>query len=223
MTDADTMEDADMMDDADTMDDADATTAGPPGPLAAAGVLTAATRRLMRAAATTGLPPERVLELADDIQGLADTLETLPRDRPHRIPFDAEREAEIRAGEPWRMFHFNPLGIPLAITVRDGVARAELTPDALFEGPPDWLHGGFAAAIMDVLLGTVVMVEAEPAFTARLDVHFRRGTVLDRPVVCEGRLVSTDGRKINAHGWITQDGHRTVEAQGLFVPMRRPA
>jgi acyl-coenzyme A thioesterase PaaI-like protein len=211
------------MTDADTMDDADATTAGPPSPLAAAGVLTAATRRLMRAAATTGLPPERVLELAGDIHGLADALDTLPRDRAHQEPFDAEREAEIRAGEPWRMFSFNPLGIPLAITVRDGVARAELTPDALFEGPPDWLHGGFAAAILDVVLSTVVMVEAEPAYTARLDVHFRRGTVLDRPVVCESRLVSTDGRKIEAHGWIAQDGHRTVEAQGLFVPMRRPA
>jgi hypothetical protein len=76
---------------------------------------------------------------------------------------------------------------------------------------------------MDVVLSTVVMMEAEPAYTARLDVHFRRGTVLDRSVVCESRLVSTDGRKIEAHGWIAQDGHRTVEAQGLFVPMRRPA
>ena len=115
------------------------------------------------------------------------------------------------------MFPYNPMSVPLVIRVDGARAVAEFTPEALLEGPPGFVHGGFAAHVLDALLGTLVQAQGRPGYTARLDLSFRRPTRLDRPVVVEGVMQQTEGRKMRAHGWISQDGQRTVEAHGLFV------
>lgn len=184
---------------------------------AAAGALIAATRRLMDAAATTALSSDELWAAADEIEALASRLEVERRSRVRRIPFDATMVERVRRGERWRMFPFNPFGYPLEIAVADGRAHAELLPGALREGPPGLLHGGFAAALLDALLGTMVLVEVAPAYTATLDLQFLHGTDLDEPVTLAGRVLRAEGRKVWAEGWIEQGGRRTTTAAGLFI------
>jgi len=109
------------------------------------------------------------------------------------------------------------MAVPLRIAVDGRRARADLVPGALLEGPPDYLHGGFAAHMLDALLGTLVQVAVRPAYTAQLDLAFRRPTLLDVPTTVEGVIDEVDGRKIRATGWICQDGTKTLVARGLFV------
>lgn len=180
-------------------------------------VLIEATRLLMRKAATTDASPEALSAASSAIAEAMALLGDTQHDHVFRIPFDDKEIRRVRAGMRWTMFRFNPMGIPLNIEVEGSAARAELTPDALFEGPPGLLHGGFSAAMLDALLGTLVHAQGEPAYTGGLDFRFLRPTALHVPIVMEGRVLKTVGRKVYAEGWVSQVGERTVYATGLFV------
>ena len=185
-------------------------------------VLIEATRLLMRKVATTDASPEALSAASSAIAEVMTLLGDEQHDHVLRIPFDNREIRRVHAGMPWTMFPFNPMGIPLNIEVEGSAARAELTPDALFEGPPGLLHGGFSAAMLDALLGTLVHAQGQPAYTGGLDFRFIRPTALHVPIVMEGRVLKTVGRKSYAEGWLSQGGERTVYVTGLFVqPVRR--
>lgn len=183
---------------------------------AATARLVAATRRLMAHASTTAVPPEALAAAAAAVDRVVDGLgEAGPR--VLRVPFDGAAVERVRGGEAWVTAVHNPMFVPFEVRVDGDRARAELVPGALLEGPPDYLHGGFAAHLLDVLLGTMVQAQGRPAYTGTLELRFLRPTELDVPVVVEGVMGESDGRKMRVEGWISQDGLRTVEARGLFV------
>ncbi|WP_200951237.1 PaaI family thioesterase [Nocardioides sp. Root140] len=178
--------------------------------------LVEATRALMLAVATTDLPVDDLVEATKSISGLADLLGTETRTRVLRTSF--ELPAELRgAGEPWRTYGVNPFGIPLEIHFDGDTARATLVGDALLEGPPDHLHGGFSAHLMDCLLGSLVQGTGERAVTGTLDLRYLSRTPLDAPLDLHAEITGRSGRKIHAVGWIEHEGVRCVEATGLFI------
>lgn len=178
-----------------------------------------ATRQLMRTVATTDVGIVEMEGAARRILDIADDLTARRRRRHRRLPFDEARRLRIQAGEPWEHFSFNPLGIPFEMHVRGGSARATVDLDALHEGPPERLHGGFGAALLDAFLGSLVMVQGTRSVTATLDLRYLAATPLDTSVTLAGEVVRTSGRKTWAEGWIEHGGRRTVEATGLFVRM----
>lgn len=187
---------------------------------AAAVELLSATRELMLAAAVSDAPAPEMRAAAARLRALAGELGGIARRRVRRVPLDDAAAERMRSGEPWQVFAFNPMGVPLVMRVDGEKVSAELTPNAMLEGPPDWLHGGFGAALMDALLGTLVRVRCGPAYTATLEVRYAAPTLLDVPMRLEGHLAGRQRRKVHAAGRIVQDGKCTLEAFGLFV---RPA
>lgn len=183
---------------------------------AATARLVAATRRLMAHASTTTAGPQDLTAAADAIDRVVDGLGA-PGSRVLRVPFDEAAVERVRDGEAWVTAVHNPMFVPFEVRVDGPRARADLVPGALLEGPPDYLHGGFAAHLLDVLLGTLVQAQGRPAYTGTLELRFLRPTELDVPVVVEGVMGESDGRKMRVEGWISQEGERTVEAHGLFV------
>lgn len=185
--------------------------------------LVAATRELMLAAGTTDVDAATVEAARTALEELTGVLGDRTRDRVVRAPFDGPADARASAGSrPWRLFDFNPMGIPLEITFTGDTARARLVAHALHEGPHDSLHGGFAAHLMDCMLGTLMQARGVRAVTASLDLRYLHRTPLDAPLELFSRIVSTSGRKVVAEGWIEHAGTRTVEAHGLFVDIGRP-
>lgn len=182
----------------------------------ATGVLVEATRRLMCRVAASDATPEELRSVAAAVDAVSERMGE-PGPRVMRVAFDEEATRQVREGAIWTMFQYNPMMIPLRIGVEGPTGRAEMTPGALHEGPPGLLHGGIAAHILDAFLGSLVQAQGRPGYTARLDLAFRAPTLLHRPIVIEGEMTPTQGRKMRAHGWISQDGRRTVEADGLFV------
>jgi len=178
--------------------------------------LVSATRRLMAHAATSAAGPDQLRRAREAIDAVVADLGT-PNPRMHRVTLDEGAAERVRAGEVWRMFPHNPMAYPLQIAIDGRRAHAELVPGALLEGPPDYVHGGFSAHLLDALLGTLVQVAVRPAYTAQLDLTFRRPTLLDVPTTVEGVIDEVDGRKIRATGWICHHGERTMEARGLFA------
>ena len=185
--------------------------------LSAAHLLAATTRRLMQAVATTDVGVEDMREAEQTLARVADALEVRSRRRYRRIPFDTAGIARVQAGQPWEHHSFNPLGIPFVMHVQGPRARATLDVGAMHEGPPDLLHGGFSAALMDALLGSVVQAQGHRSVTAMLELRFRRAVPLDSTVELGAEVEETVGRKTWAQGWIEHDGERAVEARGLFI------
>lgn len=169
-----------------------------------------------------------------------------PEDELRRAAEGLERYAEaLKAHPPLKHFHgfaesanagdvgaffdqspmiglANPLAPPITIG-RSGplTAVATVTFGVAYEGPPGCVHGGYVAAAFDEVLGYVQSLGGNPGMTARLTVHYRNPTPLQTPLVFEGELVRTEGRKIFCTGKVRANGLLTAEAEGLFVSVDR--
>lgn len=175
------------------------------------------TREVMWAAGTTEVSDAEIREAERLLAQARRILDRSRRDRVHRVPLTADWIERARAGEPVHMAWLNPLRIPVEIFIDGPHARSTLTPGALHEGPPGCLHGGFAAALLDHVLGVLLAAQGILAFTANLHLDFHRTTLLDIPCELGGEVVSVQGRKVRTRAFISQDGTTTVSGEGLFI------
>ena len=197
--------------------------------------LVTALRDLNLAGATTTLDPDQLDRATADIVQLT---RLLGKDATARVVRSGMFEPQTRAvaGVALGVNVLNPALLGVSVTfdhetlgaagaraIADGgdptgfTARAELTINALNEGPRDSVHGGISAFLMDCLLGVLVQATGILCVTGTLDVRYLRRTPLDEPVVLTARITSMDGRKIHTQGEISHGGTRTVEAKGLFI------
>jgi uncharacterized protein (TIGR00369 family) len=117
----------------------------------------------------------------------------------------------------------NPLAPPIRIAATpEGTARAEFILGPVYEGPPDAVHGGICAAILDSLLGSAAAAGDRPGMTARLTLSYLRPTPLGVPLVAEAWIRGVERRTTIVDGRILNErGELTVEATGEFsLPLR---
>lgn len=185
---------------------------------AAAADLTLATRRLMLAAATTAFDAEELRAATRTMDILADRLATESRGCILRAPFEGPSTTRATGSVvPWRTFAYNPQAFPLDIHFDHDTAWAHTKANALYEGPPGCVHGGFLAHLLDSILGTLVQAQGLRGVTATLDLRYLEPTPLDVPLELRARIVETTGRRNVAEAWVEHAGARTVEARGLFI------
>lgn len=78
------------------------------------------------------------------------------------------------------------------------------------------VHGGLLATILDEAIGRTALLNlpTNVGVTATLSVKYRKPTFADRFVVVRTELVSREGRKCVARGWVESlEGERLVEAE----------
>jgi len=87
------------------------------------------------------------------------------------------------------------------------------------QGPPDHVHGGAMAAILDEAMGGVAWQSGHPVVAANLDITFRRMLPLTTPCVVESEILAIDGRKITTRGVLRARDGAAIFAEGkaLFV------
>jgi len=97
----------------------------------------------------------------------------------------------------------------------------EVVPEARWAGPPGFLHGGMAAALLDDCMGGLShAVDHIGTITATLEVRFRRPVPLDGSAVrVEAWREHAELRRRNrVHGrLLLADGSPAVEATALMV------
>lgn len=180
-----------------------------------------ATRELMLAAATSDVGPADLQAAAQQLRDVTEMLGRRRRPRVLRASFDGPASARAQGSDVgWRLFAHQPTAFPIEMRFGEDDARATVVANALFEGPPETLHGGFVAHILDCMLGTLMQARGVRALTASLEVTYLRRTPLDVPLELFSRIVQVDGRKSTAEGWIEHDGIRTAEARGLFIALK---
>ena len=169
-------------------------------------------------------------ELLTDVATTLDALTTRldggsPRRRPidqvgHRETGTTERGAAIESYDD-RPFSgsASPWGVDLEVHRIDDEIEATVTLGSAHEGAPGRAHGGIVAGLFDDVFGFVLGVVQEPAFTGELKVRYERPTPLHRPLLCRGRLVGRQGRKLMIEGELVDanGGEETIVARGSGV------
>lgn len=114
----------------------------------------------------------------------------------------------------------NAMAPPLTVQRDEENQRVSATFNlgAPYEGPPDHIHGGISALLLDQVMGMVPSFALKPRATAYLNVSYRRPTPLMTELGVEAWLDRVEGRKVFIKGRIFDtDGRTTVDAEGLFI------
>lgn len=112
---------------------------------------------------------------------------------------------------------YNPLALPIEMTWAPPLAIGHATFTSPYEGPPSCVHGAIISAAFDQVFNVANVKQGVAGPTAYLHVEYKRPTILRRPLVFEGWLDRTEGRKTFCRGRLVQDGAITCEAEALFV------
>lgn len=117
----------------------------------------------------------------------------------------------------------NAFALPLKV-VRDAEnkrASAQFSLGAPYEGPPDHIHGGVIAMLLDQVMGMIPALVGRPGMTAYLNVSYRRPSPLLTDLGIEAWIERTDGWKTYVAGRIFDaEGRTTAEAEALFIVPR---
>jgi acyl-coenzyme A thioesterase PaaI-like protein len=89
--------------------------------------------------------------------------------------------------------------------------------DPMFAGPPERVHGGVQALIIDEVMGALNRMRGRQAYTAYLHVDYRGPAPLGVALTFRAWVDQTDGRKIYLKGSGDGPEGRFMEAEGLFI------
>ncbi len=189
--------------------------------------LAQAMREIIEHLTSTTATTEELSAAADDLEGLAALLGSLPAGQQYQ----GFAEAAMAGGavdpddaERWAFFDHspfiglaNPMSPPMTLRYERDRVVCDVAFGSAYEGPPGCVHGGYVAAAFDELLGAAQSLSGTQGMTAHLGVDYRRPTPLHTPLRLEGWLDRREGRKIWARGTIVADGELRAEAEALFI------
>ncbi|MCH2625900.1 MAG: PaaI family thioesterase [Actinomycetota bacterium] len=194
-----------------------------------------AMRRLNRALSGRRLPDTALEEITEVVHVLADRFDAGTErsklddmmTRPHLAaiysgqytPLDLEVGEEIEF-DPFSLAagEFHPASIGLTFTKEsDDSVVGKGTIDPMFAGPPERVHGGIQALVIDEVMGALNRMRGRQAYTAYLHIDYRGPAPLGEAVVFRAWVHETDGRKIYLKGSGDGPDGRFLDAEGLFV------
>ncbi len=192
--------------------------------------LAAAMREVIEHLVSTTASIDDLSSAADDLEAFAEYLRSLPSGQEYRgfsesanagVGIDAlfSEDPEWAAAFDHSPFIglANPLSPPVELEYSGDRVIARVTFGAAYEGPPGCVHGGYVAATFDEVLGAAQSLSGDQGMTAHLEIDYRRPTPLGVPLVMEGWLDRSEGRKIWAKAELRADGELTAEGEGLFI------
>ena len=194
-----------------------------------------AARRLNQAISGRRLPDEALKEIAEDIESLAARFESGDKrnklddmlTRPHLAaiyagqytPLDLEVGDEIEF-DPFSIAggDLHPASIGLSF-VKDSDESVVCTGiiDPMFAGPPERVHGGVQALVIDEVMGALNRMRGRQAYTAYLKVDYIGPAPLSVSTTFRAWVHNIEGRKITMRGSGDGPDGRFMEAEGLFI------
>jgi acyl-CoA thioesterase FadM len=184
-------------------------------------------RRLIRLSVSTAPSAAETVQLTAQLTEVADRMEThVPRLPLPRFTAPAEdgppREPPLGSFMPFDLIvgEFNPLAVPVRLDFDPPRALGYATFDVGYEGAPGCVHGAALAATFDIILTAANAIGGATGPTVRLQVHYRRPTLVGEEAVFEGWVTEVTERRIFSQGRIVQGGEVTVEAEGEFAVFR---
>ncbi len=173
--------------------------------------------------------PKEELEWAmQEIDSITDRLVSHIPDRDIRsfkahIKHEVPENARLyRAGNP-RDWDYNPVNPPIDIQLdEDGTLHGHTWLGLQYEGPPNVVHGGIVAHLLDQMLGYANTANKIPGFTGTLTIRYLKPTPLFSEIHIKAKPTRNEGRKIFAKGELFANGELTAEAEGVFLRPQVP-
>ncbi|HEX5143303.1 MAG TPA: PaaI family thioesterase [Mycobacterium sp.] len=177
--------------------------------------LTKAVRDLLDATIRTEADASVVAQATRAIEEATEDLQAKQIDGPFGVRFTVEGKGHSW-GNPVVGLR-NPIAPPLIIERTSERCWTEFELGAAYEGPPNHVHGGMSALILDHILGEAASAGlTKPLFTGTITLKYLRGTPLGR-LRSEAWIDRVDGIKTYAKGFIADSEGPTVEAEGVFI------
>jgi acyl-coenzyme A thioesterase PaaI-like protein len=111
----------------------------------------------------------------------------------------------------------NPDSLGVRVRFEDDRVHGTVMLDHRHGGAPGFAHGGALSAVMDDLLGNVLIVIDRPGVTATKTVDFRGPALLGRTLRLEAWCERIDGRKLHLRGEIWDEETLVAEGRALFI------
>lgn len=189
-------------------------------------------RRLIELTVTNAAPPQVLREVVAQLEHSADQLtEHVPAVPFPRVLLSSDDSgAEVAIGHPAleRSMPFdlvigtcNPLALPVRLEFDPPKAYGVATFSAAYQGAPGCVHGAALAATFDIVLTAANAVAGAPGLTVRLNLRYRRPTLLDAEARFEGWVTEQTSTRVHSLGRLVQGGEVTMEAEGEFAPLPR--
>lgn len=181
------------------------------------GPFTQAVRELVDATIRTTVDDEEILAVQAEVEALTSRLRASQLEGSYGVRFGGSGR-----GRPWgnTVVGLRNACAPPLVIEHDPRANGDVWSDfhlgAAYEGPPNLVHGGVAAMILDQLLGEAAGAGGKPGMTGTLTVVYRRGTPLG-DLRAEAWIDRSEGIKTYAKGHIKDADGVTVEAEGVFI------
>jgi uncharacterized protein (TIGR00369 family) len=116
----------------------------------------------------------------------------------------------------------NATGLHLKFLLAEGgtVVCLATVPDS-FEGPPQYVHGGIIATLLDEAMSKAVRASGRTAMTRRMEIDYLRPVPSGTAIRIEGRITQSEDRKHWAEAKIiNSSGTELAHAKGLFIEVR---
>lgn len=173
-----------------------------------------ATRRLADLSIRTRVSPEDAASAREHLEAAIALLDKDADAEPYGVRYSSS--GVTRAWGNAVVGVRNPIAPPLTLIGDEDGVFAEFELSAAYEGPPNLVHGGVSAMILDQLLGEAAAAAGKPGMTGTLTVRYRRATPLGA-LRGEARVDRVDGIKTYAVGHIADAEGVCVEAEGVFI------
>ncbi|MCK9556495.1 MAG: PaaI family thioesterase [Candidatus Cloacimonetes bacterium] len=112
----------------------------------------------------------------------------------------------------------NPIGLKVDFSYDEmGSAKAVLKLSELYEGYPNVIHGGIISTLMDEVMAKAVIHSGKLAYTAKLNISYRKALSPDTEITLWGRIVSAKSRTIRTEARIYDFSATYAEAEAVFV------
>ncbi|MBA7633479.1 hypothetical protein ES703_41047 [subsurface metagenome] len=107
----------------------------------------------------------------------------------------------------------NPIGLKLSFSWDGRTARAEFTPDRLYQGWSGVVHGGILSCLLDEVMSHAATFKGLHCLTTRMEVRFKRPARVAEPLVVTATITEQNKRMLETEGKVTlTDG--TLVAEG---------
>lgn len=101
---------------------------------------------------------------------------------------------------------------------QDGNVSTRVTLGPAQQGPPNYVHGGASAALLDEVMGAAVWYAGNKVVAVNLECEYRRPLPLGVELLVRGQIVGQEGRVVRARGEIVlPDGQIGVVGRGIYV------
>ena len=146
------------------------------------------------------------------------------RPEEHFFRPDTPSTLSLSESEPKEFFPYspligdlNPISPPFYFWKHKEVLLGRGTFDSQYCGPPEAVHGGHVAALMDELLGVTGIVSGFGGFTGTLTVRYEATTPLDKELLLKGWVQDVEERKVIICGELRAEDTLCATAEGIFI------